>query len=173
MRTHKYREGSERLAVVALLAGLALIGISAGTTAFAVVVDDSTGTKTDKSLKEASDQIEKLKKDVAAAVVKSSPKEDIEEMRRQWHMKEQEIMTLAPLLTPESKGCWNDILSFGGSDTALHRMQIIGWTAVFSAIFLVETYRALSMPEFSADLLGLMGISSGTYVGFKAVTQGS
>jgi hypothetical protein len=35
---------------------------------------------------------------------------------------------------------------------------ICKWVAVFSQ---------LAMPDFSATLLGLMGISSGTYIGFK------
>ncbi len=30
-----------------------------------------------------------------------------------------------------------------------------------------EVYNELAMPEFSATLLGLLGISAGTYVGFK------
>jgi hypothetical protein len=36
---------------------------------------------------------------------------------------------------------------------------------------MIETYRTLAMPDFSGELLALMGISSGTYVGFKAATQ--
>ena len=35
-------------------------------------------------------------------------------------------------------------------------------------IFVSSVYNNLSMPEFSTTLLGLMGISSGTYVGFKS-----
>jgi hypothetical protein len=31
----------------------------------------------------------------------------------------------------------------------------------------VSVYKDLAMPEFSATLLGLMGLSSGTYLGFK------
>ena len=38
---------------------------------------------------------------------------------------------------------------------------------VLGVIFLVSVYNNLEMPEFSAGLLGLMGISSGTYLGFK------
>ena len=34
-------------------------------------------------------------------------------------------------------------------------------------IFVASVYKNLSMPQFSATLLGLMGISSGTYLGFK------
>ena len=45
------------------------------------------------------------------------------------------------------------------------------WTLVLGVIFVASVYNDLSMPEFSATLLGLMGISSGTYLGVK--TQAS
>ena len=41
------------------------------------------------------------------------------------------------------------------------------WTLVLGIIFIASVYNNLSMPEFSSTLLGLMGISSGTYLGFK------
>jgi len=41
------------------------------------------------------------------------------------------------------------------------------WTIVIGLVFVVAVYRSLAMPDFSATLLGLMGISAGTYVGFK------
>ena len=34
-------------------------------------------------------------------------------------------------------------------------------------LFLIGVWSRLSMPEFGGTLLGLMGISSGTYLGFK------
>jgi hypothetical protein len=34
-------------------------------------------------------------------------------------------------------------------------------------VFVVAVYNTLAMPDFSATLLGLTGISAGTYVGFK------
>jgi len=40
-------------------------------------------------------------------------------------------------------------------------------TIVLGIIFVSSVYNNLSMPEFSTTLLGLMGISSGTYIGFK------
>jgi hypothetical protein len=41
------------------------------------------------------------------------------------------------------------------------------WTVVLGFVFAVAVYQSLAMPDFSATLLGLMGISAGTYVGFK------
>ena len=38
---------------------------------------------------------------------------------------------------------------------------------VLGVLFVYSVWNRLSMPEFSAMLLGLLGISDGTYLGFK------
>ena len=55
---------------------------------------------------------------------------------------------------------------------ALDRLQIVVWTVVLSGIFLTSVVWELTMPEFGTTLLALMGISSGTYVGFKLPHKG-
>jgi hypothetical protein len=65
-----------------------------------------------------------------------------------------------------SKGFLRDILS-DASGYSFHRFQIFAWTIVLGIIFVSSVYNNLTMPEFSATLLGLMGLSSGTYIGFK------
>jgi hypothetical protein len=65
-----------------------------------------------------------------------------------------------------SGGFLHDVLS-DGAGVSLHRLQMFVWTIVLGIIFCSSVYRRLAMPEFSATLLGLMGISSGTYLGFK------
>jgi hypothetical protein len=45
---------------------------------------------------------------------------------------------------------------------------MIAWTGVMVIVFLRQVYSYFSMPEFSSSLMVLMGISSGTYLGFKA-----
>ena len=52
----------------------------------------------------------------------------------------------------------------GGS---LHRLQMIIWTLVLGVIFIVTVWKELVMPQFSGEVLALMGVSAGTYVGFK------
>jgi hypothetical protein len=66
-----------------------------------------------------------------------------------------------------SQGFLRDILS-DGQGFSLHRFQIVAWTVALGVIFVADTYNRLRMPEFSATLLGLMGIGAGTYLGFKA-----
>jgi len=41
------------------------------------------------------------------------------------------------------------------------------WTAILGLVFIFSVYGNLAMPTFNGTLLALLGISSGTYVGFK------
>ena len=66
----------------------------------------------------------------------------------------------------KSQGFLNDVLS-DPTGISLHRFQMFVWTLVLGVIFIGSVFKNLEMPEFSATLLGLMGISSGTYLGFK------
>jgi hypothetical protein len=65
-----------------------------------------------------------------------------------------------------SKGFFIDLVS-ANSGVEFHRFQILVWTIVLGIMFLTSVCNELYMPEFNAALLGLMGISSGTYVGYK------
>jgi hypothetical protein len=71
-----------------------------------------------------------------------------------------------PVTAAVSGGFLKDILS-DSSGYSFHRFQIFAWTIVLGIIFVSSVYNNLNMPEFSATLLGLMGLSSGTYIGFK------
>ncbi len=62
----------------------------------------------------------------------------------------------------------NDLLSETNDGRPnFHRFQMIGWNLAFGVIFVRAVYYKLAMPEFSSDQLLLMGISNGTYLGFK------
>ena len=50
---------------------------------------------------------------------------------------------------------------------SFHRFQVVAWTIALGLIFLVQVFNSLLMPEFDTTLLALMGVSSGTYLGFK------
>ncbi len=65
-----------------------------------------------------------------------------------------------------ARGFLRDILS-DGAGLAIHRVQAAAWMLVLGVIFCVTVYRTLFMPQFSFTLIALMGISAGTYVGFK------
>jgi hypothetical protein len=66
-----------------------------------------------------------------------------------------------------SAGLWRDLVTDERGLVALDRLQVVVWTLVLGGIFLMSVLWYLTMPEFSATMLGLMGISSGTYIGFK------
>jgi hypothetical protein len=62
----------------------------------------------------------------------------------------------------------NDLLSESNDGRpSFHRFQMIGWNLAFGVIFVRAVYYKLAMPEFSSDQLLLMGLSNGTYLGFK------
>ena len=76
----------------------------------------------------------------------------------------QQALTHGDTLAPASVGFFNDLLT---DDTgySLHRVQLAAWTGVLLIVFGASVYSGL--PEFDSTLLGLMGISAGTYLGFK------
>jgi hypothetical protein len=61
---------------------------------------------------------------------------------------------------------FQDLLGTDDGDS-LHRLQMLIWTVVLGAIFVYSVLQNLAMPEFSNEALALMGLSGGTYVGFK------
>ena len=52
---------------------------------------------------------------------------------------------------------------------SFHRFQILAW--IRSVICIASVVQPIDLPTFSSTLLGLMGISSGTYLGFKFPEQ--
>ncbi|MGE5313242.1 MAG: hypothetical protein ACM3Q4_00950, partial [Acidobacteriota bacterium] len=48
-----------------------------------------------------------------------------------------------------------------------HRFQMAGWTLVLAVVFFYTVFTEMRMPDFDASILLLMGISSGTYLGYK------
>jgi hypothetical protein len=65
-----------------------------------------------------------------------------------------------------SDGFWKDLMTdINGS--VLHRVQLVCWTLILGGVFIREEWLHLAMPQFSATVLLLLGISGGSYVGFK------
>jgi hypothetical protein len=65
-----------------------------------------------------------------------------------------------------SRGFLNDLLS-DENGVSIYRFQLFAWTLILGVIFCASVYDGLQMPQFSTTLLSLMGLSSGTYLGFK------
>ena len=67
---------------------------------------------------------------------------------------------------PATKGFWYDLLT-NSDGYGFNRVQLFIWTVVLGVMFIAQVMTNLTMPDFDTTLLSLMGISSGTYLGFK------
>jgi hypothetical protein len=54
---------------------------------------------------------------------------------------------------------------------SLHSLQSAVWTAVIAFIFIAAAYRQLEMPDLSNQVLGILGISAGTYLALSFKRQ--
>lgn len=164
---------------------LALMGISAGTALSEAMIDSGKSQANTNDLqslqaeKESLEQtIPEVQKQISALTTKAdlsaentlslnSLNRQLNDGRQRLSQVNQQIQSLTPATdTGVTKGFVRDILSDGGG-YSFHRYQIFAWMLVLGIIFVSSVYNNLTMPEFSATLLGLMGISSGTYIGFK------
>jgi hypothetical protein len=164
---------------------LGLMGISAGTALSEALIDsgkDKTSTSQLQDLISEKQALEtgipELQSQIGALNAKptltpedttnrDSLNKQLLDSRTRLGQVNQQLQTINPASTEgHSQGLLRDILR-DGSGYSFHRFQIFAWTIVLGIIFVSSVYNNLSMPEFSTTLLGLMGISSGTYIGFK------
>ncbi len=138
---------------------LALLGISAATALSSAVIDNGDEKRNASATAELQTQKAKLEATVPVGdPARPAVDERIADI-------ETNIVTRNQ---PKTKTSFvMDLLTDENGQIALHRYQIIGWTLVLGFIFIASVGRDLTMPEFNGTLLALMGISSGTYLGFK------
>ena len=67
---------------------------------------------------------------------------------------------------PATRGILTDLLS-DENGPALHRFQNLLWNVALAFVFMLGVYRTLALPEFDSNLLLLLGISQGLYLGLK------
>jgi len=70
-------------------------------------------------------------------------------------------------LPPASNGLLRDMASDTLGDDTFYRWQMLVVTILLGLVFIIELVRNFVMTDFDMTMLGLMGISSGTYLGFK------
>ena len=170
---------------------LALIGISAGTALGAAMIDSSKQTSLDNQSKSLDAERLRLETEVASlktliaqtnaritaslpAVDTSSLKDlaarseaDVAQKQERWNQVQQQLVGVGNTVMPRvSEGFLRDLLT-DENGVGFHRFQIAVWTVVLVLIFGFVVYRTLGMPTFPTELLALMGLSSGTYLGFK------
>jgi hypothetical protein len=168
---------------------LGLMGISAGTALGEALIDSGKNDSNDSQLQTLVAQKQSLEQSIpdiqsqlSAVGAKDAPtledttsrdslNKQLQDSRTRLAQITQQIETLTP---PESRavsaGFLRDILA-DSTGYSFHRFQIFAWTLILGIIFVSAVYNSLNMPEFSPTLLGLMGLSSGTYIGFKFPEQ--
>ena len=153
---------------------LALLGISSATALGATIIDASKRIDTQGQLRALKQEEVSLNDRIAEIRMKGSQAKASDDEKRELAEKNarlsqinssitQQSLSIAPM---KSEGFLRDILT-DASGVSLHRFQIVVWTIVLGFIFAISVYNTLGMPEFSGTLLALMGISNGTYIGFK------
>ena len=161
---------------------LLLIGIGSATALGAAIVDNSTHTSHQLKLTKLRPLRERLKAEISALEtrveeeerpsldkdeIKNLPAAQLEEKRAELEATASEIHEIEQSKSaPVSIGFLDDILRDAG-EISLHRFQMLAWTAILAILFVYSVWERLAMPEFSVTLLSLMGVSAGTYLGFK------
>lgn len=154
---------------------LALMGISAGTALAAVAISSRGSDQTASRKKLLDDELTAIaaaNAEIDAQLADPSltniqptlkkKKAELETRRTNIYAERAALTSISP-----STNWWRDLLTDDNGAFGLDRMQIMVWTVVLGLIFLNSVVWDLSMPEFNTTLLALMGISSGTYIGFK------
>lgn len=156
---------------------LGLMGISAGTYLSAAAIDQNT-TAQSPMLRTLNEQVDSLRLSIdeldqqQTDVLESAEVDAVSAARESLQLRKVQLeKTISTLRTSrtKAKGQTSAIMQLLSDDSGvrLHRFQIFAWTIVLGVIFVTKAVSELNMPEFSATLLGVMGISSGTYLGFK------
>ena len=169
---------------------LALIGISAGTALGSAFVDAGKPVPVGPSGNqpivdvtrphlEVLAELKQLRADThkelevlqkARTLISPSDKQALDENEQQQNEVRERLANYrwqsAYFAWPTWKGVMYDLLAENNL-ISFHRFQIFVWTLILGIMFVANVYNELAMPEFSATLLGLLGISAGTYVGFK------
>lgn len=156
---------------------LALIGISASTMLGATIIDFNKRNETDSLLKTRQLEEAKLQAEIAnlSAAINATPspanldnvKKELAEKTVRLNQVQSEIQGFSSTVNSvPSEGFFIDILS-DANGISFYRFQMASWTVVLGVIFISSVLNVLTMPEFPKELLALMGISSGTYIGFK------
>lgn len=156
---------------------LGLIGISAGTGLGSALIDSNKRGAIDKQKEDLDTEGKTLEvqiKELNSEIPATTDAAKLETLKASLAGKEERLAQvrkdLADLNAADkplvSEGFFTDLLS-DNNGVSFHRFQIFVWTIALIVIFIASVYNVLSMPEFDGTLLALMGISSGTYLGFK------
>jgi hypothetical protein len=146
---------------------LILLGISGSTALASLLIGSTKKSKLMDQLQQSQVEVISLNaqhaREVAAAANGTAPPLPPPQLA----LAQSQVAAIQAQLSPMSTGSfWLDICS-NGDGISFHRLQVVIWTLILATIFVWSVCHEISMPEFSETLLYLMGISNGTYLGFK------
>lgn len=148
---------------------LILMGVSAGTAFGSVLITNSKSDEADQRRAEYQAEKDRLNARIAELEAKqnASPPQKLSSAEEsELKASKKRLYNVTQMLAGASRGFATDILS-DADGVSFHRFQIIAWTIALGFVFFAQVFNYLLMPEFDATLLALMGISAGTYLGFK------
>jgi hypothetical protein len=170
---------------------LILMGIGSGTALGAWMIDASNVSETEKVVRPLLDREAAAMKSIEDTTGKIAKQEDalqketdparaapiktqiaalqasLDTAKQELAKARGEIAQLAPKIGSRvSQGWWLDVVT-DKSGVSFHRFQMVAWTLILGLVFLLAVLNGLSMPVFNTTLLALVGISAGTYLGFK------
>jgi hypothetical protein len=168
---------------------LGLMGISAGTALGEAMIDTSKNDAQSsqlqelgaqkqamqQSIPELESQLNEVNTNTSNTLEDTSSRDSLNKQLQDARTQLAQVTKQIDDITPSSsagvsRGFLSDLLS-DSTGYSFHRFQIFAWTIILGIMFVSSVYNHLTMPEFSATLLGLMGLSSGTYIGFKFPEQ--
>jgi hypothetical protein len=156
---------------------LGLIGIGAGTALGAAAIDASKRNTSVATLAALSAEKTLLDRELTAIDTQipgavGSSRVQLEVQRETKAVRAQLVAdqiaasqnAAVPIL---SRGFLLDVMTDGTNGYSFHRFQMFTWTLALSVLFVYSVWTRLAMPDFNLTLLGLLGLSGGTYLGFK------
>jgi len=164
--------------VTAITTGaLILMGIAAATALGAAAIDQNNQTASSTSLVQLSAERLSLQNQTQALdqQIKAAPQGDpnLAALQAQQQTVAQRLKAVndqlaqtGPPQVAASEGLIKDILT-DINGICFHRLQIVAWTVVLWVLFMSSLFGKLTMMDFDTTQLVLMGISGGTYLGFK------
>lgn len=166
---------------------LALIGISGGTGALSAAVDASKDSaalnaKTKAAVELASvHQLQETKAALDQTLPESrteAVQTAAEQVSAEIDKKTEEVAAMKALAKrserePESTGFFSDILQ-DDNGNSVHRLQMLLFNLIAMAMFTASVYASkdATMPPVPEEVLALLGISNGTYLGLKLPGKG-
>jgi hypothetical protein len=153
---------------------LILLGIGAGTVIGAAVIDATKDDPAKKSgaITDTEAKLKQLATDIAAINTQldtTPPPSNAAQLDQDRLDKEDEkrlVLSSYFKVTGRSESFLTDILS-DANGVSFHRFQMAVFTVVLGVVFVRGVYDDLAMPEFNQTLMGLLGLSAGTYLGLK------